>query len=228
MPPPVARYLKQSLGDTPRTISTARLRQRGSLRTDATRDRWLDFTAREIISVSAMNYQWDARVSIAPLLHIRVLDSYQSGHACGRVRLLSVITLTEDSGGAELELGSLLRFIAESPWYPTALLPSASLEWRRIDDSRALAVVASRGLRAELEFRFNAAGDIQGVYARSRPRRVERKYEMTPWEGHFSDYSEHDGLRIPFSGEVGWYINGSWRCVWRGHIEAAEYEFAPA
>jgi hypothetical protein len=47
-----------------------------------------------------------------------------------------------------------------------------------------------------------------------------------PWEGHFREHAERDGLRVPLQGEVGWYDRGAWECVFRGRLTAARYERA--
>lgn len=94
-----------------------------------------------------------------------------------------------------------------------------------VDGARAMAAFTDHGVTVNLEFRFGAAGDITTIYAASRPRKVAAGYEMAAWEGHFSDYAERDGLRVPLLGEVGWYVDGAWSCVWRGRIIGASYEF---
>jgi hypothetical protein len=39
-----------------------------------------------------------------------------------------------------------------------------------------------------------------------------------PWEGHFRDYRERDGVVMPSEGDVGWYVGDQWRAVWKGRI----------
>jgi hypothetical protein len=36
-----------------------------------------------------------------------------------------------------MDEGELSRYLAEAPWYPTALLPAAGIEWEPVDDSAA-------------------------------------------------------------------------------------------
>lgn len=74
-----------------------------------------------------MGFVWDARVRIAPLLHIHVRDAYADGEGNGAVSLLSAITVAEKRGGTTLNAGELYRYLAEGVWYPTALLPPAGV-----------------------------------------------------------------------------------------------------
>jgi hypothetical protein len=77
----------------------------------------------------------------------------------------------------------------------------------------------------EVEFRFDDAGDIVGMYAPARPRKTSTGYTLDAWEGHFIDYADRAGLRVPLHGEDGWYVDGAWACVWRGRIVEAHYQF---
>jgi hypothetical protein len=39
----------------------------------------------------------------------------------------------------EIARGELMRYLAEAAWYPTALLPSQSVQWEALDDHSATA-----------------------------------------------------------------------------------------
>jgi hypothetical protein len=65
------------------------------------------------------------------------------------------------------------------------------------------------------------------VYTPGRYRKIGPRYELTPWEGHFSKYEERDQMRVPTEGEVGWYLQERWEPVWRGKVIDMRYQFAP-
>ena len=111
--------------------------------------------------------------------------------------------------------------------YPTALLPSAKLRWSAIDANTALATLTDNGVSVSLEFRFDATGEVTGIYTPARWGTFDGGYRQVPWEGHFRDYRERDGIVAPSEGEVGWYSEGKWRAVWKGKIIEANYEPAP-
>jgi hypothetical protein len=223
-PEPVSRYLLRALGTATTLITRARFYQSGELRTDPRSRFWHRFSGHESVDPVNVELSWNACVRIAPLIHLNVEDGYGKGKGSGRVSLLSMITLSSERGNPELNEAALLRFLAESPWYPSVLLPSARLRWLPLDGTRAIATLTDHGLTVELEFRFDRAGDVAAVYSPGRPRRTVTGYESTPWEGHFADYGERDGLRVPFRGEVGWYVDDGWTCVWRARIVDAQYE----
>ena len=227
LPAPVARYLRHVLREGQRPIVTARVRQVGEIRTDISSDRWFPFEASQLIVPAAHGFVWSARVRMAPLLHVRVHDAYVAGQGSGRVSLLSAVRMAGASGQPEINAASLHRFLAESPWYPTALLPSPALEWSPIGDTRALATLTDAGTTVSLEFHFNEAGEVTGIHTPGRWMRSGGEYVQEPWEGCFRNYQERDEMLVPAEGDVGWHISGEWQPVWRGSTVEVSYTFDP-
>lgn len=198
------------------------LRQRGALRPGPHNRRWLAFTATERIAISPPSFAWDARITLPLGLRLRVQDEYIAGAGAGRVSLLG-LPLARERDRPELNEGALHRYLAEAPWYPTALLPRDGLSWTAIDDRTARAVLIDRGNAISLEFRFDAEGDVCGIFSPGRWRRVGGQYRRAAWEGHFSRYERRAGMRVPVYGEVGWYESQRWEPAWRGTIASAGY-----
>lgn len=226
LPAPVIRYLKQVLQDRQPLIRLARVRQTGKLRTGSQSARWLSFEADQVVAPLTIGFIWDAKVTILGPLHLRVLDAYVTGRGFGRVSIQSALTVASDSGATELNSGALHRYLAEALWYPTALLPTSALHWSSIDDHKALATLSQAGQTVALEFWFNQAGQVSGVYSPARWQKAEGEYRQTPWEGHFYDYRQKDGIWVPARGEVGWYVAGQWQRVWTGDVVDSSYDFA--
>lgn len=226
LPPPVSRYLALALGEEPRMIARAELRQSGVLRTSPRGSRWQKFQALQEASPAATAFVWTAKVAMPFRTHVRVVDSYVDGVGSGRVSLLSVLPLGAQSGGPELNAAALHRYLAESVWFPTALLPRSGVAWSGIDERSALATLQNGSTTVSLVFRFNDSGQASAVYSPGRWARTGKAYRQLPWEGRFDEYREHSGMRIPFRGEVGWYVDGRLERVWIGRIEDAHYVFA--
>lgn len=225
LPPAVARYLNHVLSTEERNVRLARYEQVGQLRADTQRKRWMQFTASQVVAPALPAFVWDARLAMGPLLHIRVRDSYVEGRGAGQLTLLSAIPLKKAGGNMEMNSGSLHRFLAEAVWYPTALLPSTNLRWEEIDEWRALATLAHGPLSVSLEFRFNEDDEVASIYTPGRWGSFDGGYKQVAWEGRFRKYAKFDGVLVPTEGEVGWFVNGDWRAVWRGSIVGAALEF---
>lgn len=225
LPPPVRRYLDHVLAAEKRPLRLVRYEQAGKLRSSTSSEHWMDFTASQVIAPMRTAFVWNARVVAMPFVHLRVLDSLIEGHGAGQVALLSAIPVGAAGGNMEMNSGALHRFLAEAVWYPTALLPSASLRWSPIDDRRSLATLSYGDISVALEFRFNERNEAEGIYTPGRWGSFDGGYKQLPWEGRFEQYTQRDGIRVPSQGEVGWYENGEWHAVWRGTIVAAKLEF---
>ena len=226
LPAPVERYLRLALKDGQPRLASVRLEQNGRLRTGVESEQWLDFTAEETIAPEARGFVWDASLRLMPLVRAGIRDIYVNGVGDGRLALLSAFTLSADRGSHEVNSADLYRLLAEAPWSPTLLLPSEDLRWKAIDDHRAAATLTHHGETATIEFRFNEAGEVASVYAAERPRTYGTTYVATPWEGRFSRYVTVEGMRVPSTGEVGWWVEGRWLPVWRGTVERFVFDHA--
>jgi hypothetical protein len=225
LPDPVYRYVKHVLAEDQRPIRAMRMTQRGELRMDVHRERWMKFRAQQVVMPYSRSFSWEAKVRILPLVHVRVRDAYVDGAGSGQVQVLSALTIASDRNKPELNSASLHRYLAEAVWYPSALLPSAGVRWRSIDDRRALATLTDLSNTVSLEFRFNETAEIIGIYTEGRWSRTANGYELLPWEGHFSAYRRHQGVLVPSRGEVGWYANGRLEIVWKGEVTSLKYQF---
>jgi hypothetical protein len=221
LPAPVRRYLRRALGDI-QEVQEARIKQSGRLRKDANSDRWMTFEAEHIVVPPTTGFVWDARVRVAPLLHVRVRDALVDGRGSGHVSVAGVAIAASDEG-YEMHSGSLHRYLAEAVWYPSVLLPGPTLQWTAIDDSRALATLVDHGVSVSLEFRFTGNGEVSGIYTPGRWGTFEGGYRQVPWEGHFEEYAEHDGLLVPTEADVGWYHGDTWGAVWTARMTAFDY-----
>ena len=212
LPPPVESYLCAALKESSE-IRSVRLTQVGQVRADVSRNRWMTFDADHLVTLAPPTFEWNARVRVAPFVHLRVRDAYRDGQGGGSVSVLSV-PLSRAANTREINSGSLHRYLAEAPWYPDALQASDRLRWLPVNDSAAIAELTDHGLSVSLEFRFTASGDVSGIYTPARWGRFGHTYRQCAWEGHFSSHAVVDGIRIPTSAEVGWYIAGRWEPVW--------------
>lgn len=217
LPAPVSRYLRWALPSAP-SMRLVRISQVGTLRTDVTSDRWMPFQAEHLVAPATVGFLWNARVTVVPLLHVRVRDAFIAGQGSGNVSLLSAFSVSADGGTPEMNSGSLHRFLAEAVWYPTTLLPSTKLQWSPIDADSALATLTEGGTSVSLEFRFAETGEVTGIYTPARWGTFSGGYEQRPWEGHFRNYELQHGMRVPRDGDVGWHVDGAWHAVWKGTV----------
>ena len=176
------------LSTTSTFIRFARVTWAGEFRIRRADDRWNPFKATQYFSTQPPGFVWDASMRMAHLMSVRVRDAYLAGEGSMQTKILSLVPVVDERGKAELNAGALQRYLAEAVWFPTALLPSAGVQWGAVDDSRALATLTDSGTTVSLEFRFNEAGEITSVFTPGRYRAVNGKYGLARWEAHLRSY----------------------------------------
>lgn len=227
LPAPVQRYFRAVLKDGQPVITAATIELIGKFNMSATGEQWKPFTSRQRVITRRPGFLWDAQVGMLPGLQVRVVDSYIAGQGLLHAAVLGLFTVAEASGEGELARGEFMRFFAEAPWYPTALLPSQGVRWVAVDDSSANATVVDGPLSLTLLFRFTEAGLIDSFRAEARGAGVGKDMVMLPWEGSWSNYQMRNGMMLPLTGEVGWILPQGRKSYFVGNVTSLHYEFAP-
>ena len=142
LPDPVQRYFRYSLQENQPHISYVRLKHGGLFRTKEDQ-KWMSIKGQEYFTVHPPGFVWSGRV---PLVSAK--DMYYEGRGNLKVKLSSIIKLV-DVKGKETDQGELLRWLAETPWFPTALLPSEKLKWEARDNNSAKVIFTDRILTVE-------------------------------------------------------------------------------
>lgn len=218
LPEPVQRYFKHVLKDGQSVINQIEMTQHGSLRTSTDSSKWISFKATQLVSPNSKSFIWHASMKLFPAVYISVEDSLQNGIGSGKVKLFNIFPVASDSNHKKLNSGALHRYLAEAVWFPTALLPESGVTWTGIDDLSALASLSVKELTVELEFKFNDNNEVEAVYTEGRYGQFDGGYQKRPWQGHFKDYHEINGMKVPSYGEVGWWIDGKLELVWKGEV----------
>lgn len=232
LPAPVRRYLAHVLQPGQPLIESVRLWQTGTINLDAALgDDWRRFSADQAVTMQPPGFDWDARV--APLSGLRpfglqVRDAYVAGKSLMRVSAFGVLTLAEAPDTIAMANGELMRFLGETPWYPTALLPGQGVHWSAVDDRSATASLAHSGASVSLRFRFGDDHTVRGVEATARARSVGGRFIDTPWRGSFDAYAQRNGMLVPTRAEAAWLVDGVARPYWRGRVTGLRHTFAAA
>jgi hypothetical protein len=222
LPDPVQRYFQAVLKDGQPIVAAVNLTQQGLFNMSETKAKWSPFTATQFVTIQQPGFDWDARIQMAPSVSAFVHDAYMLGEGSLHASLLGLFTVADVRGTPAAAQGELLRFFAEMPWYPTALLPSQGVGWEAIDNTSARATMTDGATTVSLVFRFNAEGTIETMRAEARYR---DKLTTMPWSGRFWNYSVCNEMLIPLEGEVGWEYPDGIRLYYKGKVTEINYEF---
>jgi hypothetical protein len=223
LPAPVQRYLRKVIPQGFPLIRRARLQQTGAFLVSPPQG-WRPFRAIHTATVAPVGFVWDARIRLAPGLDVRVRDAFVDGAGQMRAAVAGVVALADVHDTPDIATGALIRWLAESAWYPTALVPGQGVVWSAVDDSTARASVSAGPTRVSLQFHFGADSLVTRVYSAVRGRVVSGRSVPTPWQGRFSRYESAASLLIPMAGEVEWLLPAGPQVYWRGELGKVEYE----
>ena len=121
LPAPVAAYFRFALQDGQKRIRTATIQHEGEF---CLNDKWIPFVSTQVFSSHPAGFVWDAKMKMNRLLNVRVRDSYLHGRGAMTVNCCRSFRLWTRTTMPQLDAGSLMRYLAEAAWLPTALLPS--------------------------------------------------------------------------------------------------------
>ena len=227
LPAPVQRYFRAVLRDGQPIITAVTIDISGTFNMSPTGEQWKPFTSRQRVVTRRPGFLWNAKIAMLPGVTVRVVDSYITGKGLLRAKVQGFFTMADQRGGGDIARGEFMRWFAEVPWYPTALLPSQGVRWEAVDDHSANATMVDDPLGLTLLFRFNDAGLIASIRAEARGGMLGDKMVMAPWEGIWSNYQTHDGVQVPFTGEVAWMRPEGRKPYFVGTVTALTFETSP-
>ena len=117
---------------------------------------------------------------------------------------LSTALTVANGRGAGIDQGTLLRYLNEIMWFPSAAL-SDYLRWEPLDARSARATMSYGSVTASAIFVFDESGAQTNMIAEGRYRDASGTYDR--WETPVSGYGEFNGVRIPNKGEAVWKLS---------------------
>lgn len=220
LPPCVKKWMKRSGVIGKEKIHTVRLVQTGRLRNEQGKP-WMPVEAVQYINVDKPGFVWKAKVKAAPLVYLLGRDMYYQGHGSMVIKLLALLPVVNTKSAMEIDQGSMVRFMAEMIWYPSAAL-NDYIKWEDIDSHSARATMTWQGVKASMVFNFNDQGELVSNVA-PRYQEVNGNYVLHDWGGIAREYHEFNGIRIPNKSDVVWkYKSGDFNWL---QIEVTDIDF---
>jgi hypothetical protein len=202
LPHSVQTWLRRSGAvNSPRSMSV-HLTQTGRMRT-ANEKPWMRFEAEQYFTIDKPAFICNARVSVAPLIFMVARDKYENGHGNMLIKLSSIIPIA-DSHGPEMDQGTMLRYLAEMTWFPSAALADY-ISWEGIDSLHARATMSYGGISASGVFAFTEEGDAIGFEAQ-RYGEFDGVFRLETWSITSRNHKSLNGIRIPTVSEVSWKL----------------------
>jgi hypothetical protein len=221
LPEPVQRYFKYVLENRQHYTSYVQVKHYGTFRLSEGQP-WMPIEGKEYFTTGTPGFIWIGKIKSFPLFWMTGIDQYIQGQGSFQIKLLSVFTIGNATKGKELDKGELMRWLAEAPLIPTALLPSVNLQWEQIDSNSAKAIVKDKELTVNVIFHFNEKGEIVQMTA-DRFRAVDNSYSKDKWVGYYRNYTKMGNMMIPQEIEVAWDLKSGNFSYAKFRIDRIEY-----
>jgi hypothetical protein len=201
-PAPVQRYLDFSGVVGKPWIESVYLKQRGRFRQGVDRP-WMPLTAEEFYTIEPASLVWKARFKIAGLPLLRARDSYEAGQGHMYGKLAGLFTVF-DMRGEKLDQATMIRYLNEMMWFPTAFL-GENVAWQEVDDNSAVVTFSDGGKSVSGRMFFDDDGRLTNFSA-MRYREIKGDFSLDPWSTPMTGYGQMAGLNLPIRGQAVWNL----------------------
>ena len=202
LPEPVRRYLKHTGIVGKPSVDTVYLEQKGQMYLGAGQG-WVPLDAEEHYTVQPPGFVWDVTIHQGPLPIARGRDKYAGGEGRMLIKAGSLFTVVDDKG-PEMDQGSMMRYLSEMIWFPTAFLDD-NISFEPIDDESARVTLTDGGKSVSATMYFDEEGKVTDFVAK-RYRTVEGGYDLETWSAPVYEYGELAGLKLPLRGGAVWNL----------------------
>jgi hypothetical protein len=221
LPEPVQRYMAFSgvLGKP--WIDTVGLTQTGRFRQSADQP-WMPVTALQTFTTNPPGFVWKARFKLAGLPLMSARDAYHDGHGRMYGKMAGLFTLF-NALGPEIDQGTLLRYLGEMVWFPTAFL-GENITWQEVDDQTAQVTLRDGSQTVSARISFDAEGRPKNLTAQ-RYREQDGSYALHSWSVPMTAWEARAGLNIPVRGMVTWNLPDGDLPYYEWNISEVEYNW---
>ena len=223
LPAPMQRYLDYTGVVGKPWVNTVTLKQTGRFRQGLERP-WMPMVAEQSYTTNPPGFVWNASFKVAGLPLLRARDRYKGGHGHMFGKLAGLFTVF-DVRGEELDQGTMLRYLSEMIWFPSAFLGD-NITWTEVDDHRAQVTLTDHGKSVSGLMHFDDTGKLTNFTA-ERYREIDGKFSLDPWSTPVSSYGVLEGLNLPVVGQAAWNLPDGDLVYVELQITKLQYNSAP-
>ena len=214
LPEPVTKYFSHVLPNNQTRIKKVHLKHSGYFKTTVN-GKWIKIRGEQFFSTEQPEFRW-----IGKTFMFKAVDQYINAKGSLKVKLFSIFPVVNERG-AHVDQAELLRWLGESVWFPSNLLPSEHLKWLPINSKSAKLTYSYNGLEIYYIVYFNEKGEIFKL----ETERYMEKERLEKWTGKVSEYKGFDGMKIPSHIEAIWKLDSGDFKYADFYVDTIEYEY---
>ena len=212
LPKPLQGYFRYALEDGQSCLSQLRLKHTGRFKTGVEKD-WVDIKGEQYFTAQPPGFVWLGKTKA-----FKARDSYVTNNGNLSVYLFGSLRIV-NSKGRTVDQAELLRWLGESVWMPTNLLPNEHISWSGIDENTAKITFDWNGHSVYYIVHFNEKNQVIKI----ETERYMEENRLEKWEGRLGDYRQVNGIRVPGSIEASWLLKEGKHTYADFRVEIFEY-----
>jgi hypothetical protein len=118
-------------------------------------------------------------------------------------KLAGLITVF-DVSGEKLAQATMIRYLNEIMWFPTAFL-GENITWKDVDSHSARVTFSDCGKSVSGRMDIDDAGRLTNFTA-MRYREIDGDFSLDPWSTPIMGYGKRAGLNLPIRGQAVWNL----------------------
>ncbi len=221
LPKPVARWIDRcGIANHPK-INAVWARQELKMKFKPGQQRWIQAIAEQYAFIDPAAFIWKVKLEMSPFVQIRGRDIFSSEKTEMHINANGLIDVVKANGRKTVE-GSLIRYLGEMVWYPSAAL-SKNIHWKPVDSNTAIATMRFGAMSADARFTFDELGRFKSLSAmRFMNEKDEQRVE---WTTEALEWERFEGIEVPSRIRVSWLLpEGKWTWL---EVHVAEMKLNP-
>lgn len=182
---------------------SVRLKQKGQMKTKLN-GKWMPFTAMQYFNAVNPAFVWTTKVDAMFGINMIGRDQLINGEAAMLIKVASIFTVVNQSNNEKINTGAMIRFLAETCWFPSGALNDYII-WEAIGDTSAKAILTIDNKSISGIFKFNTEGDIL-AFETNRYFGGNEDAKLEKWTINMVEYKVFDGMKIPSKCQVIWKL----------------------
>ncbi|MGM0612605.1 MAG: DUF6544 family protein [Bacteroidota bacterium] len=213
LPKIVQRYFQFTLQEGQPLISSLDLEHEGFFRTSLDKP-FEKIKGKQYFTCNKPGFVW-----IGKTKKFTAVDSFVNASGELKIYLFSIIPIIRFKGD-KINHAELLRWLGESFWMPTNLLPGKYISWQPIDEYTAKLEMNYLQFYCYYIVHFHENGAVVKIQTeRHKGEKLEK------WEGTFHNYQKTENMMIPGRIKANWVIDGESKCYADFNVKRFNFVF---
>ncbi len=201
---------------------SVRLKQKGEMKSKAF-GTWMWFTAEQYFNMEDPAFVWVTGVTAFHGIHLSGRDKFYDVKGEMLIKLISLIPVIDQGKNKKMISGTMLRFLGEICWFPSAAL-NKCISWEEVNTTSTKATFSINNTKVSGLFTFSKDGEIKSFEAK-RYYGAEEDSQKKKWLVEGMSYKEIEGIKIPNKSKVTWVLpEGEFNWL---NLEITELEYNP-